>query len=231
MNLTTKKPFRSVRGNKVRNRGKKKYFLISDLPHADWMLTHIEKELNCWVQLVPVEEFATSSGDGKSSDFNNSALAKLRALAGTASERSGLDAGFAISGFFGETSSASILEIQTRHMLFADYQKNKEIYESEYLPFTKPVAGRLKFQSPINIKTAGSSAMLWNTGNLIRKLKRRLTAYCPQCDARTWSPVMKSESFKLGGKTVGGQEAWLCRECNYSRLLDADSDVFFTEPN
>ena len=64
------------------------------------MLTQIEKELKCWVQLVPVEEFAVTSGDGKGSDFNDSALAKLRALARTASERSGLDAGFVIKGIF-----------------------------------------------------------------------------------------------------------------------------------
>lgn len=229
MNLTTKKPFRSVRGNKVRNRDKKKYFLISDLPHADWMQAQIEKELNCWVKLVSIEEHATPARRRKRSGFNYPALARLRMNAKTASGKSGLDAGFAISGFFGETSSASILEIQTRHILFTDYQKKKEIYESEYLPFIKPIEGRLKYQSPVNIKNANCSAMLWNAGKLISKLKRRLTVYCPKCDGQSWSPVMKSERYKLGDKIMGGQEAWLCRECNYSRLLDADTDSFCTE--
>lgn len=218
MNLTRKKPFRSVRGNKSPTRSKEKYFLISDLPNAEWLITELERELNCWVQYVPLEDADRAAGIEKRSKFTYTALGTLRRFAEKARILSGLDAGFAISGYCGQTSAASFLKMQTRHILFTDFEKKTEVYESECLPFSRQRADRSGISSGETSFIVSKSELLWNFSGLISKLKRNMGTLCPECHTHGWAPVMKSERFKLGNKMVGGEEVWLCKTCDYSIL-------------
>lgn len=93
----------------MENRTKPKYFLISDLADTEWLIDQLERELNCRIQpKVPY-----------------TVLSSLRFFAEKAVYNSGLDAGFAVSGFSGWSPAASFLQIETRHILFVNFQKKR----------------------------------------------------------------------------------------------------------
>ena len=218
MSLITKKPSRSARESKSANRSKQNYFLISDLPNTEWLFVQLERELNCRIRYVPMEKSMLQKGDINKAKFPYTVVASLRDFAEKATSVSGLDAGFAVNGFTGQVPAASFLQLQTRHILFTDFRKETEVYESECLPISKSRSGNIGIGAGKNPLMLKSSELLWNFSGLIRKLKRKMEAQCPDCNTRGWAPALKSKRFLLGDRFVGGEELWLCRTCNYSEL-------------
>ncbi len=115
----------------------------------------------------------------KKSKFIYTVFGTLRRFAGKARVLSGLEAGFVISGFCSQTSAASFLKMQTRHILFTDFENKIEVYESKCLQFSG-LATNSEGSNPIIVK---SLDLLWNFNGLLSKLKRKMATFFPDCSS------------------------------------------------
>lgn len=212
----------------MENRTKPKYFLISDLANTEWLIDQLERELNCRIQQVHFEKSMIQKLERNQPKVPYTVLSSLRFFAEKAVYNSGLDAGFAVSGFSGWSPAASFLQIETRHILFVNFQKKTELYESECLPLNGSKVGANCSEAGNTPLLLNNSDSLWNFHGLISKIKRKMAAQCPECNTQGWAPILKSKRFRLGDQMVGGEVVWLCRSCNYSRLARPNANSTHT---